>query len=75
LPEKYGFQIGGEAYKRPLKNELEAYFQPWIQRKGIYLTKYLPVCDTMLSENLIRYMESEFALLQPLYDFFVDVCD
>jgi uncharacterized protein (TIGR02453 family) len=75
LVEKHDFQIGGEEYKRPLKNELDAYFQPWIQRRGIYLNKSMPVNDGMFSENLVRYMEKEFALLQPLYDFFVDVCE
>jgi uncharacterized protein (TIGR02453 family) len=75
LLDKHGFEIGGEEYKRPVKSELDEYFQPWIQRKGIYVTKSLPVSDVIFSENLVKYLEKEFALLQPLYDFFVDVCD
>jgi uncharacterized protein (TIGR02453 family) len=75
LTDKHNFTIGGEEYKRPVKNELDAYFQPWIQRKGIYLTKYIPINEIFYSDKLISYMEQEFALLQPLYDFFVNVCD
>jgi uncharacterized protein (TIGR02453 family) len=75
LIEKHLFEIGGEEYKRPLKNELDEYFQPWIQRKGIFLTKHIPVSELLFSDHLVRYMEKEFALLQPLYDFFIDVCD
>jgi uncharacterized protein (TIGR02453 family) len=75
LVNKYGFQLGGDEYKRPIKSDLEDYFQPWIQRKGIYLNKNLPVSDVLLSEKLIAYLEKEFALLQALYDFFAEVCD
>jgi uncharacterized protein (TIGR02453 family) len=79
LVDKHHFEIGGEAYKRPLKNELDDYFQPWIQRKGIFLTKHIPVgaknVSPLLSENLVQHMEKEFTLLQPLYDFFVEICD
>ena len=76
LVDKQGFQMEGEEYKRPLKSDLDAYFQPWIQRKGIWVTKHLPVESKILySEQLIHYMEKEFAHLQPLYHFFVEVCD
>jgi uncharacterized protein (TIGR02453 family) len=75
LIDKHGFEIGGEGYKRPLKSELDDYFQPWIQRKGIYVTKSLPLNDVLFSDKLIGRMEKEFALLQPLYEFFVEVCD
>ena len=75
LLDKRGFELGGDEYKRPIKSDLDEYFQPWIQRKGIYLHKNLPVSDVLLSEKFLAYLEKEFALLQPLYDFFVDVCD
>lgn len=75
LVEKKGFVIGGESYKRPLKSDLPEFFQPWIQRKGIYLTKRLPVDKRLLSADFIPFLEQEFAYLHPLYDFFVDICD
>ncbi|GHU72303.1 hypothetical protein FACS189413_15190 [Bacteroidia bacterium] len=75
LVEKYHFQLGGEEYKRPMKNNLDEYFQPWIQRKGIYLYKQVSRNELLLSEKLIPYMEKEFGLLQPLYEFFAEVCD
>ena len=75
LVEKCGFTLDGEEYKRPVKSDLDAYFQPWIQRKGIWLIKNIPVGDALFSENLVFYLEKEFALLQALYDFFVDICE
>jgi len=75
LTETHHFEIEGEEYKRPLKNNLDAYFQPWIQRKGIFLIKNIPVGNLLFSEKLVMYLEKEFTLLQPLYDFFVDICE
>jgi uncharacterized protein (TIGR02453 family) len=76
LSNKHGFQIEGEEYKRPLKNNLDDYFQPWIQRKGIWVTKNIPASNKIIiSDKLVGYIENEFTLLKPLYDFFIDVCD
>ncbi|MDR1683368.1 MAG: DUF2461 domain-containing protein, partial [Candidatus Symbiothrix sp.] len=75
LHEKHGFRIGGEEYKRPMKNGLDEYFQPWIQRKGIYLFKQIAVEEKFFSLELVSFLEKEFSLLQPLYNFFVEVCD
>jgi uncharacterized protein (TIGR02453 family) len=75
LVEEQGFTIEGEAYKRSLPSKLDDYFQPWIQRKGIYLVKSIPAGEILFSENLAAYFEKEFALLHPLYDFFVDICE
>jgi uncharacterized protein (TIGR02453 family) len=76
LVEKQGFRIDGEEYKRPLPNKLDAYFQPWIQRKSLWVSKQIPNSDSILfSEKLLARLEKEFALIQPLYDFFVDICE
>ncbi|MDR1738040.1 MAG: DUF2461 domain-containing protein [Candidatus Symbiothrix sp.] len=75
LPTRHGFQLGGESYQRPLKNDLDNWFQTWIQRRGIYLYKHRQLNDRMYSTALLSDLEKEFALLQPLYDFFVEVCD
>ena len=75
LAEKHGFVIAGEEYKRPVKSDLSAFFQPWIQRKGIYLTKQIPVSDILYSPDLIPFMEKEFAYLRPFYEFLADICD
>ena len=75
LVEKHGFVIDGEEYKRPMKSDLDAYFQPWIQRKGIFLIKNIPVGEPLFSEKLISRLENEFALLQALYNFLVDICE
>jgi uncharacterized protein (TIGR02453 family) len=75
LIDKQGFNIEGEPYKRPIANNLPEYFQIWIQRRGLFLIKNLPIGDLLLSDKLPAYMEKEFDLLRPLYDFMVDVCD
>ncbi|MDR0541441.1 MAG: DUF2461 domain-containing protein [Dysgonamonadaceae bacterium] len=76
LVEKHGFKIEGEEYKRPLISNLDAYFQPWIQRKGIWITQSIPAdSKRLLSEKLIVCLEKEFALIRPLYDFLVDICE
>lgn len=75
LITKHGYVLGGEEYKRPVKNDLPQYFQTWIQRKGIYVMKNLPIIDSMFSEDFVSYMEKEFSLLHPFYNFLIDVCD
>jgi uncharacterized protein (TIGR02453 family) len=72
---KHGYIIGGETYKRPLNNDLPEYFQPWIQVKSLYLYKDFPVGAELFSEDFAQSLANEFTLLQPLYDFMVDVCD
>jgi len=75
LVETHRFGIEGEEYKRPLKSDLGDYFQPWIQRKGIFLIKNIPADDLLFSEKFVAYLEKEYTLLQPLYNFLVDICE
>ncbi|GHT39127.1 TIGR02453 family protein [Bacteroidia bacterium] len=72
---KHKFEMGGDAYKRPIPNELEAYFQPWIQRKGLWLHKSLPIGKTFYSNELVAQLEAQIAPLNPLYDFLTDICE
>jgi uncharacterized protein (TIGR02453 family) len=75
LVGKYGFRFGGEEYKRPIENNLPEYFQPWIQRKSIFLHKSFPVGKELFSADFAQYMTDEFIRMQALYDFLVDVCE
>jgi hypothetical protein len=72
---KHAFLLGGEEYKRPVANNLPEYFQPWVQRKSIYLHKSHPVGEELFNENFAQVMADEFTLMQAFYDFLVDVCD
>jgi uncharacterized protein (TIGR02453 family) len=74
LIANHRFVIGGDEYKRPLTNSLPEYFQAWIQRKSIYLYKTCPVGDELFGENFVQYLSGEFVLLQPLYNFWADIC-
>ncbi|MDR1631896.1 MAG: DUF2461 domain-containing protein [Dysgonamonadaceae bacterium] len=70
---KHAFIIGGEAYKRQINNNLPEYFQQWIQRKSIYLYKQFPVGSELFSADFAQFLANEYSLLQPLYDYLVDV--
>jgi len=75
LLAKQRFVLGGDEYKRPIINSLPDYFQPWIQRKSIYLYKICPIGKEMFDEGFAQHLADEFTSLQPLYEFMVDVCE
>jgi len=74
LTGKHKFVLGGDEYKRPVNNSLPEYFQPWIQRKSIYLYKDCSIGKELFDEGFAQYLSKEYTLLQPLYDFLVEVC-
>ena len=74
--QKAGFQIEGEPYKRPLANSLPDFFQPWMNRKNVYLVKTLPVTDPRLySETLATLLIDDFMTTADLYRFMVEVAE
>jgi uncharacterized protein (TIGR02453 family) len=72
LIDKRGFSIDGECYKRPLKNNLEEYFQPWVQRKSVWLMKRRPVGDEVYDVRFLEILEEDFTALKDLYNFFLE---
>lgn len=64
-----GFTIGGEEYKRPLKNDLDEYFQPWYHRKGIFVIKTLPLGEEAYSSAIQQKIQEDFMELEWLYNF------
>lgn len=64
-----GYVIRGEEYKRPIPNELPEYFQPWIQRKGIWVEKVRPIGEELFSEDFVEIVKEDFAALEWLYNF------
>ncbi len=75
LTGKSGFILEGEQYKRPLKNSLPEYFQPWMQRKSVYIYKKCPVGNELFNSGFADFLSSEFTSTKPLYDFLADVCE
>jgi uncharacterized protein (TIGR02453 family) len=75
LTGKHGFRVEGETYKRPLVNDLPDYFQPWVQRKTIYLLKQHPIGKELFDEGFASLIAQELSLMHAFYDFLVDVCD
>jgi len=69
-----GFEVGGEPYKRPLPNSLSDFYQPWIQRKSIYVMKTIPLSDQRIySEALALQLMDDFAQIADLYHFMKEI--
>lgn len=68
-----GFSIGGEEYKRPIKNDLPEYFQPWIQRKGVWVEKTKPIGEELYSSGFAEQITADFEALRWLYGFMKEV--
>lgn len=64
-----GYIINGEKYKRPIPNDLPEYFQPWIQRKGIWVSKTRPVGEELFSADFANLIKDDFLAMEWLYNF------
>lgn len=70
-----GFSVNGEEYKRKIPNDLDEFFQPWIQRKGVYVAKQIPVTAQVLGPEFYKIIEEEFRALEWLYKFMKEVTE
>lgn len=64
-----GYVVNGEEYKRPLENDLPEYFQPWMQRKGIWVEKTRPIGEELYSGNFADMVIEDFTEMEWLYKF------
>ena len=64
-----GFEIRGEDYKRPVANDLDPYFQPWIQKKSFWVAKNKPINDEFFTSDLVEQIRTDFVALEWLYNF------
>ena len=65
-----GFEVAGEAYKRPIPNTLPDFYQPWIQRKSVYVIKTIPLSDDRIySEAIALQLMDDFLQIADLYHF------
>lgn len=67
-----GFVIYGDEYKRPIPNELSEYFQPWVQRKNLYVGKNIPINEDVFSPKFSEIIREDYKSLVWLYDFLKD---
>ncbi len=72
---KNNFSLGGETYKRPVKNDLPEYFQPWFEYKNAYVIKIRPEGKELYSEKFADQLINDFTVMKPFYEFLMDVCD
>jgi uncharacterized protein (TIGR02453 family) len=69
-----GYLIEGETYKRSIPNTLPNFFQPWMNRKAVYVMKTLPVSDERIySDMLAHLIIDDFTQLADLYHLMVEV--
>jgi len=64
-----GYIIGGDEYKRPITNDLPEYFQPWIQRKGVWVEKVRPIGKELFSLDFAKLVQDDFVAMEWLYNF------
>lgn len=64
-----GFSVQGEEYKRPITNDLTEYYQPWIQRKGVWVGKTCLIGGEIFSQNFAEKTKEDFLALEWLYNF------
>lgn len=69
---KRGYKIGGEMYKRPLKNDLPEYYQQWVQRRSLYVYRSHPVTDNLFTPDFASFVKEEYESLVWLYNFLKD---
>lgn len=71
-----GYSVDGETYKRTIPNSLPDFFQPWMNRKAVYVTKTLPLSDERIySDSLARLIAEDFTHLSELYRLMVEVME
>lgn len=64
-----GYVINGEEYKRPIPNDLPEYFQPWINRKGIWVSKSSPIGEELYTADFANIVKDDFIAMEWLYNF------
>lgn len=70
-----GYHINGELYKRPLPNDLPEYFQPWMQRKGIWVEKVSHAAGDVFTPAFAARMAEDFKALEWLYRLMKEAVD
>lgn len=69
-----GFEVGGEVYKRPIPNTLPNFYQPWIQRKSVYVIKRFPLQDERIYSAAIGLqLMDDFSQIAGLYHFIKEI--
>lgn len=68
-----GFLIQGDEYKRPVPSDLPEYFQPWVQKKGVWVGKTFPIGKELYSAKIAKQVQEDFVALEWLYNFMKEV--
>ncbi len=72
-PEKSMYTVGGDNYKKILKDTIPPDLQPWYQKKTFYIIKNCEIDDIIYSNNLCDILSNDFKLLKPLYKYMMQI--
>jgi len=67
--------IFGEDYKKKIPNELPERFQPWFQKRNIYVSRSRPTDDVFFSDRIKSIMVDVFTLTADIYNFMMESDD
>jgi len=67
------FHVEGEQYVRIIDKSKSDEILKWYQRKNLYLVCNRDIDETLFSHELVDNLKSSFALLQPLYQYLLEV--
>lgn len=68
-------ELFGKDYKREIPNDLPERFQPWFQKRNIYLGHKQPIDENFFSDKLPAIMFDTFSFTSKLYKFMVESND
>ncbi len=67
------FHIEGDKYVRIIDRSKSDEMLDWYQRKNLYLVCNKSIDDILFGKGLVEYLSSSFSLLEPLYQFLLEV--
>ena len=67
------YHMEGECYKRPHFADQPEAFRPWLERRNLCFVAESADFDLLFSEELAPKLAEDFRLLEPLYQFLLQV--
>jgi len=71
MKEHDGFGLGGEMYKKPLRDDLSADVANWYQRKSVYVLCDRPIIEDVFNRKIFFEVEKVFGDMALLYKLFL----
>lgn len=72
---RHDIEAFGEEYKKKMASYLPEKFQPWMQKKTLYISRTRPIDELFYSEDIIPLTADIFNFSAKLYGFFINNVD